>query len=338
MALGGSPVPRLGNCPTHRLWSYLVEVIKSGVIASFLTPCQNGCIKFFAKFGPQLDRHRSAIAIFSALLRRVNSARKAKLVSRLGFNSSSNSAYAHFSASHLHTEVLSLVTGDSVHSEFLSLATGNAVPSPLSNVVAISSGGFSIFPETLRSPILLIPPPVEYVLAEGQFHDGRNYYSRLITEKMLQPSGCSTPKTSISSFLPGSCIGGHSELIMTIKGNGNEMVLRTTVRISSRVMEVDFMRIQRKYLLLCYTTACSHPRETPLDKDKRLIPTSVEAPWVESDSICITQTHGNAEAQFICCHYVAYTVPVLVIVQTNCCINCAYNQAKKRGFRLIIQT
>ena len=53
---------------------------------------------------------------------------------------------------------------------------------------------------------------------------------------------------------------------------------------------------------------------------------------VKSDSICLALTHGNAEAQFLCCH----SKDARATVQEDCCINCAYHQAKKAGCNLII--
>lgn len=220
---------------------------------------------------------------------------------------------------------------DHLHSIIMSLATIYV------DDVGVSSVSSSLYCATLASPVLYDPPCLEYRLEDGQFHDGRNYYQSLRDSE----TSSSWPEFGSGIALPGSRIissslGVHSHLrITTCPDQHHSLRLRKVVQTNGKEVQVHFRDLHLGHMGLTISHSCKYNPRTAIDEvhNRSVVATSVHAPIGSANRIAITLTHGNPEAQFLCC------VPkARILFQSNCCLNCAFNDAIEGNFTMIIQS
>ncbi|KAE8137296.1 hypothetical protein BDV38DRAFT_88244 [Aspergillus pseudotamarii] len=143
-------------------------------------------------------------------------------------------------------------------------------------------------------------------------------------ESLRRPSEPSNP------ILP-SAYGVHSDLSMGITESIDGLILHPTVTISGQRFTACLASCLKGSFQLAKTTSCEHPRKTPLkEKYVQLVSTtSVRRPDI-GHTVSIVQTAGNPTAQFL-----ALSGRPSILC-SNCCLNCAYEQALSRKLMKII--
>ena len=291
---GGAP----SECQYQMIWNRVAEELTRGIAAVFVTAGENTTV------GCTYPRYLSAKGyIQRAVMQRVSS---------VGFTDTA------YSAETLHISIMSLV-GDS------HLAIGT------------SSGSSSIFAGILQNPILADPPYLEYRLEDGQFHDGRNYYSKVYCEDSRTPrANCESGLIATGSRIVLSDAGTHSSLTITVRVTRVGLLLRTLVEASGKTIELHFFDTYLASLGTTMAESCVHDPKEALDRlsGRKVVTTSVATPVARTGKrISITLTHGNPEAQFLCCNKGAQA-----LYQSRCCLNCAVQEAKAGGFSMVIQS
>ena len=196
--------------------------------------------------------------------------------------------------------------------------------------IGISSGSSSIFAGTLQNPILADPLYLEYRPEDGQFHDGRNYYTKVYCEDSRTPSAnCESGLIAPGSRTVLSDAGAHSSLTITVRVTRVGLLLRTLVQASGKTIELHFFDTYLASLGTTMAESCVHDPKDALDRlsSRKVVTTSVATPIALGKRISITFTHGDPEAQFLCC-----TKGARALYQSRCCLNCAVQEAKTRGF------
>jgi hypothetical protein len=112
------------------------------------------------------------------------------------------------------------------------------------------------------------------------------------------------------------------------------LFIRMLIQISGKDVEASFLPAQFSYIGLKMARQCYHNPRAVLGKahSKRVIKTSVAAAQGAENITSITMTHGNGEAQFLCCGY-----GNRIILQSGCCLTCAVQQAAIGEFSMVIQ-
>jgi hypothetical protein len=133
-----------------------------------------------------------------------------------------------------------------------------------------------------------------------------------------------------------SNLGVHSSLKMTLRPEFCEgmqfLLLRTTVQMSTRVMDLDFTDCQIAFLGLTPGAECQHPRNSSVVQGETIMATSVLTPIpLLRYQTGVTLTHWNGEAQFLSC-----MTGFPALYQGDCCMECAIRQAQRLNRRLVI--
>ena len=308
---------KITQCPLAQLWATIGDVVERGVASLFFTGGRHACVPY---------ANGNTLCFSGKLLRAIE--RRAHRV--------------------IPDEADLLLGGASLHQGMLRLVTArNFDRVPLGE----SSGSISIFPSTIQEPSLRDPPCIEYVLADGQFHDGLNYYQSLVTEDIADRrrwGEAEIAKSLVPRDLPirPSSLGTHSLLVMTARKAVNGLVIRTEIEYSTKVVEIDFLAVHIAHISVLMDSNCGHSRRAELSNVDNVIATSVLFPgppgeytprtlWSKWDksTTSITLTSGNPESQFLCC---LRGVPT--IFQGNSCLDCVMREAKKQKVRHIIQS
>ena len=202
--------------------------------------------------------------------------------------------------------------------------------------VGVSSGLASVIPSTVIDPVFRDPRCVEYLLIDGGFHDGRNYFKGLVVDQKM-PKRPHTMKSLVrsGSEIPVSNIGCHSSLTILGKGILNELQLKTVVQVSTKIVYVDFLETHLAHMRAETAGPCCHGRNRPLDKknSSSVIATSVAAPKASrSNVVAVVLTRQNPEAQFLAC-----VQNTKILFQGPSCLNCAVKTAKEFGYKVVIE-
>jgi len=211
--------------------------------------------------------------------------------------------------------------------------------------IGISSRACSIFPATLQNPLFENPRRIEYILADGRFHDDRNYYDVLTSDACVKRPFVRDDILK-SHSIPQSSLGVHTHLTLTARGVREELFIRTVVQMSTKSVSLDFCKQHLAYMAVNTATPCGHdrsPLELAILSPRIIRTTSLSAPALnEADAsvirgspqtIAMALTHKNAEAQFLAC---VLTVPTLF--QGDSCLECAVKEAYELEMELVIQS
>ncbi|KFY68596.1 hypothetical protein V498_10595 [Pseudogymnoascus sp. VKM F-4517 (FW-2822)] len=209
-----------------------------------------------------------------------------------------------------------------------------------------SSESSTIFPMTLQYPRILDPWTGHYVLLDGKLHLKRekdSYRAITCTKAQLGASkALKRPKAEKKLIarnqpIERSVDGAHEMLVMTLRpcwiGDSQLLLLRSTISMSNKTFDVNFLDIHLGFLGLSPGSECGHNPRSPLEDNlANVFTTSVASPVPKAKAaIGLTLTHGNAEAQFLCCE-----VGSMALYQGDCCLTCSLKEAKDSGVRLII--
>lgn len=290
------------HCIVSKFWDDLDQIIGNAIILLFVEYGKNTCasVGWITNIG---------FPIRLAIMRRVFQldSDKRRLLDEMGTD---------YTTTSLHYDILKRVT-----------------PNVFTNdMLGVSSGSISIFPSTIDNPVLSSQQCLTYVVAEGQFHDHRNYYTNLVCDEAPSRSIAQKP---VKTLIGPSTLGAHSSLTLTMRPHYNNLSIRTMVQVSSTIIQLDFLRLHLAYIGLSFAAPCAHDPRVQVDKDNvtDIFLTSVASPAAEEKYLSIVLTHGNPEAQFLC------GVPgIRTLFQANSCLNCAMKEARERGFRILIQS
>jgi len=203
-------------------------------------------------------------------------------------------------------------------------------------IIGISSGACSIFPTTVQNPVF--DQGLEYILVDGRFYDGHNYYS------VFRPADrCSgrrpASNTILETQIPSS-LGVHTHLTLSARGDREDLIMRALVQVSTKIISLDFYHQHLAYMGVNIGTPCGHNTQNPLSHSSiPVVSTSVLAPalvWTREETlskIAMVLTHRNPEAQFLACHLNTRT-----LFQGDSCLDCAVKEAYKFGCGLVIQS
>jgi hypothetical protein len=309
------------GCAVSMFLEKLHDIIGSAVLLLFVVHDKDACIN--------IDGHNVIGAQVRHSIRRaldfVNGGMQYS--SGMGVKEDSNSFDTTFSALSLHEGILG-ICGKSFPTNF---------------ALGFSSGYASVFPSTIQEPIVNSPQCITYIIAEGRFHDHRHYYKYLTTER---GSTRVSPKNSIlHPHVPisPSSIGVHSTLTLTVReAYYSQLQVRTMVQAHGGIVDLNFLDLHLSLICLSFAKSCNHDTRDGLHAEgvEDILPTSVVAPAItcpesgNGEYLCLTMTHMNPEAQFLCGGF-PY-VPTLF--QGGSCLNCVVREAKENGFKMIIQS
>lgn len=217
-----------------------------------------------------------------------------------------------------------------VHDHILSIVKGY---SENPREIASSNGASALIPVSLLRVERGLCEGL-YELRDGQIVVNGRYYRRLLTTvEQLRA------KSSNSLFNPGgrispSSLGEHSDLVFTVREELDVAKLRGIAKCQGQSLRLDIFDIIVSSMLAQCADPCTHDPDSILDEahSREVITTSIAAPSAKDDNIiAIVQTKGNPVAQLLACEDEHGA-----ILQSGCCLNCAFEQAKKWKFCQII--
>lgn len=202
--------------------------------------------------------------------------------------------------------------------------------------LARSSSSTAIFATILKS--LRIPPSLlrTFELVDGQLiYDGR-YHTNLNQGRSTEnrPRAARSIVSRPKSVEPSN-IGQHSHLSITIFESISGLTMKATAKCAGMNLNFALHSIIGAFFGLTATDKCSHPSSSPLNKtlNRRVMITSVASPTPDGTKVGLVMTQSNPTAQFLSCEE-----GVRALLLRDCCLNCAFQQAKEGNFRMIIVT
>jgi len=210
------------------------------------------------------------------------------------------------------------------------------------STLGVSSRSCSLYATTVCYPLFQNPQRLEYLLVEGQFSFERGVY------RVLSSEGCkkrALAENSVAEYpIPLSGDGVHSSLNISTCPIGDELMIRTLVRKSNKMISLDFYHQHLAYMGATVAPACTHDPHEPLASSSVPIETtSVMAPsaveYVQSHGLQnnaprgMALTHGSEEAQFLACNPGSRCLH-----QGDSCLKCVVKMAIEQHFDLIIQS
>jgi hypothetical protein len=200
--------------------------------------------------------------------------------------------------------------------------------------LARSSSSTTIYATVLKS--LRIPPSLlrTFELVDGQLiYDGR-YHTNLDEDQSTEnrPRAARSIVSRPKSVEPSN-IGQHTDLSITIFEKVSGLTMKATAQCAGMNLNFALSSIIGAFFGLAATDKCSHPPSSPLNKalNGRVMITSVASPRPDGTKIGLVMTQSNPTAQFLSCEE-----GVQALLLRDCCLNCAFQQAKEGYFRMII--
>jgi hypothetical protein len=197
--------------------------------------------------------------------------------------------------------------------------------------VAGSSNSSTVYMAALQTLQLPNKMNAPFILMEGQLVFNGRYHASLEALRSDRPLA----KNNIHQgrqIIPSS-IGEHSSLEMTIVESVYCLELTLNIRIGGEIVHLDLGRTILASWAVREGEPCDHPADMPLESryEDGVLTTSVACPSPVSDKIAIVQVSRNPVAQLLAC---IRNRPALL--QANCCLNCAYEEAEEGGYVIII--
>lgn len=199
--------------------------------------------------------------------------------------------------------------------------------------VGASSNSSTVYMTALQTPQLPNTMNTQFMLMEGQLIFNGRYH------RSLQAFGSPRPDLADKNIHQGaqpiipSSIGEHSGLLMTILEGIECLELKSTIVIGGEIVHLYIGNIILASWGVHEAEPCEHPANTPLEPryKKAILTTSVASPSAIEGKISIVQVSRNVVAQLFSCVENTRT-----LLQKNCCLNCAYEEAVKGEYRMII--
>lgn len=206
-----------------------------------------------------------------------------------------------------------------------------SICSPTTGVGA-SSNSSTVYMAALQTPLLPNTMNAQFILMEGQLIFNGRYHTSLTAGGSERPEAEKNIHQGTQPIIPSSA-GEHSSLDMTIREGVRSLELTLTTVIGGGIVHLNLRDIILASWELDEAEPCEHSARTPLEPryEDAIFTTSVASPVAIKGKIAIVQVSGAQVAQLLSC------VPgVRSLLQTNCCLNCAYIVAVKGGYRVII--
>lgn len=197
--------------------------------------------------------------------------------------------------------------------------------------VAGSSNSSTVYMAALQTLQLPNKMNAPFILMEGQLVFNGRYHESLRPARSGRPDARENIHQG-RQIIPSS-IGEHSSLEMTILEGVHCLELTLTICIGGEIVHLDVEKIILASWEVREAEPCDHPADMPLEPryEDGVLTTSVASPYSTSDKIAIVQVSRNLVAQLLACDRQQYP-----LLQTNCCLNCAYEEAVKGKHRMII--
>lgn len=290
------------SCKVALVWLRMAETITKAIAMIFVTPSPNTSV---ALHGPT-DPGPLLVSIMNYV----------RGIGRRS-NEPDNNVPTDFTTLQLHREILIL--------------SYSSLPSP--DTIGQSDGSCTVFPLTLQNPMLSNPQNIEYMMVDGQFHDGQHYYARLQSSQTPVRVRLSNSQIATKPIIPSS-LGTHSTFTMTVRPMSHQLELRTIIQIASKNVTVSWIDLHLAHMGATYADPCGHDSRDPCPlNETKVVLTNVEAPVGPPDCLSLAMTHNNPEAQFFCC------VPrERILFQGRSCLKCTINYAKQNNYSLVIQS
>ncbi|KAL5352902.1 hypothetical protein ACLOAV_002850 [Pseudogymnoascus australis] len=198
--------------------------------------------------------------------------------------------------------------------------------------IASSSNSSTFYMAAFQTRQLPTTMDALVILMEGQLILNGRYQTSLVGDYSERPEAEKDIRQGMQPIIPSS-IGEHSSLEMTIREGVDSLRLTTTIVVGGVVVHLDLPRIIFASWELHEAEPCEHPGGTPLEPqhEDSVLTTSLAAPVAIKGKIAIVQVSRNPVAQLFAC-----VQRVRTLLQTNCCLNCAYEQAVRGEYRMII--
>ncbi|KFY04039.1 hypothetical protein O988_01044 [Pseudogymnoascus sp. VKM F-3808] len=203
--------------------------------------------------------------------------------------------------------------------------------------VAASSNSSTVYMAAIQT--LGLPNTMNslFILTEGQLVFNSRSHTLLNAVGFDRPGADKNIHQATQPIIPSS-IGEHSNLEMTIRESIYDLELTSTILIGGQIVHLNMDSIIAASWGLYEAEPCGHnPLTTPLESryEDAILTTSVASP-VESKAMnktSIVLVSRNPVAQLLSCVNTAGSDSLL---QKDCCLNCAYEQAVKGDHRMII--
>ncbi|ERF74438.1 hypothetical protein EPUS_06616 [Endocarpon pusillum Z07020] len=216
--------------------------------------------------------------------------------------------------------------GQRIHHYLMELVQGRDIE------LAHSNRSSTICPASLLQLKRGLDEGVRYELKDGRMLvDGRYYRSLLSTSVEVRPRASKSLYQRKGHITPTS-LGEHSNLVFTIREFSSGLELRTTAICNGQSLHLNLLDIIISSLVVQIAAPCEHGPGCLLDEEysKDVFTTSIAGPLADGKKIAITQTRDNPVAQLLACEA---GIPLL---QRDCCLNCAFKQAKEHNYSQII--
>jgi len=296
------------SCPIRRIWNHIAIIIEQGLAALFVTPGENATVNLKLR-GVSLP-----VELTVAIMRAVNKAPRVQ--------ENIKPADLSYTAHTLHNRLQELLAGDRpVHADG----------------IGVSSGSSSIFPALLLHPTFSDPPYLGYILEDGQFHDGQNYYRSLYCQPRKRTDEKIASEIQLPSIVTPSDLGCHSRFLITACPQHFGLEIITRVDCHGKQVEMSFQQLLLGYMGVKVADECSHNPKSPLESHhtSNVVTESVDyvvpVPRPQMSRIVLMLTYGSPKARFLACGNGGRT-----LFMGNSCLNCAVKQAKEEGFDVII--
>lgn len=229
---------------------------------------------------------------------------------------------------------LTSVSARSAYCEIIHGCIMNLCHSRSTGDLAASSNSSTIYMAALQTPQLPNKMNAQFILMEGQLiFNGRYHTSLMAAKSQMRPGADNNLHHQGMQLIIPTSIGEHSNLDMTIRESVYTLELTTTISIGGSIVHPNLTHIIRSSWEVHEAEPCDHPVNTPLESryEDAVFTTSVASPAAIKGKIAIVQVSRNPVAQLLSC------VPhVQSLLQTNCCLNCAYEEAVQGKYGMII--
>lgn len=198
--------------------------------------------------------------------------------------------------------------------------------------IAASSNSSTIYMAALQTRQLPTTMDALFILMEGQLIFNGRYHTSLQTDGLFRLEAEKDMRQGTQPVIPSS-IGEHSSFDMTIRECLGYLQLNTTIVVGGGIVHLGLGESILASWELHVAEPCEHRAATPLEPqhEDAVLTTSLASPSAIEGKIAIVQVSRNPVAQLLAC-----VRGVRTLLQTNCCLNCAYEEAIKGGYRMII--
>lgn len=197
----------------------------------------------------------------------------------------------------------------------------------------VCSDSSTLYPILLRDMSLRRQSRVTYELLDGKLQLNGRYHTVLRNAVVAKREEATQSLYAHEGIIKPSCSGEISELLLTVRERSEVLELRCEARCSGMNISLNLAQAIVASYCLIESEQCEHCRTEPLSSDRasNVMTTSVATPRAQGTKIAVVQTAGNEYAQLLSCE-----LGVPALIQRYSCLNCAYDQAMKGKFTMII--